>query len=380
MLGDIFVINPVAHAYNLLPENVQDNRYAHSLRDLLLAMHTTWNPPGVGLGPDEQQSDWPVEILAKTLFVESDVDVAAHHTLRLDSYLKDGLCRHEKTLEAVTRYPDRFLAYVGVDPTMGLETCLRELDEQMEEIPDAVGLKLYPSQVAPLRSWRMDDPALAFPLFERAKAHGLRTVAIHKAAPLGPVPMDPYRIDDVEGAADAFPELNFEIIHSGLAFATETAWAVGRYPNVYANLEITSALIVKAPKMFENVLGELMMWGGPEKIIFSDGSMVFHSQPILEKFATFEFSQDALDTYGVNQMDDAARALILGGNYARIIGFDIEAARARIAGDEFAREREQHGRPEPYAYWREYLAAHPADAAADTPEVRTTDAPTVPAG
>ncbi len=126
MLDDIFVINPVAHAYNLLPENIQDNVSAESLRDMLLAMHESWNPPGLGLNAEQQQSDWPLDVLARTLFLESDVDVAAFHTLRLDSYMKDGLCRHEKTLEAVTKYPDRFLGYVGVDPTAGLDVCLRD--------------------------------------------------------------------------------------------------------------------------------------------------------------------------------------------------------------------------------------------------------------
>ena len=52
MLDDIFVINPVAHAYNLRPDNIQDNVYAESLRDMLTAMHETWNPPGIGLSAD----------------------------------------------------------------------------------------------------------------------------------------------------------------------------------------------------------------------------------------------------------------------------------------------------------------------------------------
>jgi predicted TIM-barrel fold metal-dependent hydrolase len=355
MLDDIFVINPVAHAYNLLPENIQDNVSAASLRDMLIGMHATWNPPGVGLGADEQQTDWPIEVLAKTLFLEADVDLAAFHTLRLDSYMKDGLCRHEKTLEAVSRYPDRFLGYVGVDPTAGLEVCLRELDEQLDDIPDPVGLKLYPSQVAPYRFWRMDDPTLAYPLFERAQERGIKSIAIHKAAPLGPVPMDPYRIDDVEGAAGAFPDINFEIIHSGLAFVTETAWALARYPNIYANFEITSSLIVKAPRMFESVLGEFLMWGGPEKLIFSDGSMVFHSQPILERIRELELSQETLETFGIEQWDHEQKRLFLGGNYARINGIDIDARKAAIVEDEFSRARREHGLAEPYSHWRSHL-------------------------
>jgi predicted TIM-barrel fold metal-dependent hydrolase len=354
MLDDIFVINPVAHAYNLRPDNLVASKYAKPLYDQLQWLHLGWNPPGVGLSPEEQATDWTVETLAKTLFLESDVDLAAHHTLRLDSYFKDGLCRHEKTLEAVSRYPQRFLAYVGLDPTKGLEACLHELDEQLAEIPNPVGLKFYPAQVDPLRSWRMDDPALAFPLFERAREVGIKTIAIHKAAPLGPVPVDPFRIDDIEGAADAFPDLSFEIVHAGIAFATETAMAIGRYANVYANLEVTSSLLIKAPKHFERVLGEFLTWASPEKVIFSDGCMVFHSQPLLEAFRDLHH----LDEFGI-ELTHADKALILGGNYARIIGLDVEQAKAQIADDEFARQRAESGRQEPYSNWRAELAAAP---------------------
>jgi predicted TIM-barrel fold metal-dependent hydrolase len=70
----------------------------------------------------------------------------------------------------------------------------------------------------------MDDPEIAFPLFERALYLGLKAVAIHKAIPLGPVPMDHYRMDDIDAAAAAFPDLQFEIVHGGFAFIEETAF------------------------------------------------------------------------------------------------------------------------------------------------------------
>jgi hypothetical protein len=350
MLDDFFVINPVAHSYNMHPDNVQPNRWAKPLWEGLHDLHVGWNPPGLAVTPEMFLSDWPIETLAKIHFLESDVDLAAHHTLRLDSYFKDGQSRHEKTLEAVTKYPERFLAYIGLDPTAGLEACLEQFDRQIADIPDAVGLKLYPSQVDPLRAWRMDDPTLAFKLFERAQEAGIKTIAIHKAAPLGPVPMDPYRIDDVDGAAFAFPDLTFEIIHAGIAFTRETALAVMRFPNVYANLEMTASLLVKAPRQFEHVLAEFLLFAGPEKIIYSDGNMVLHSQPILERFRDLQFSQETVDTWGV-QLDDDAKRLILGENYARIAGIDIEAAKAQIADDQFARERANAGIQKPFSNW-----------------------------
>jgi uncharacterized protein len=352
MIDDIFVINPVAHAYNMDPGNEQPNIYSRWLFDALYSVHADWNPAGVTVTREMFYSDWPVETLAKTIFLETDVDLAAHHTLRLDSYYKDGQARHEKTLEAATKYPDRFLAYVGLDPTQGLEVCLEQLERQLADIPNAIGLKLYPHQVDPIRTWRMDDASLVFPLFERAQAAGIKTVAIHKAAPLGPVPIDPYMIgDDLGNAANAFPDLAFEIIHAGMAFTTETALAITRFPNVYANLEFTASLLIRTPRLFEQVIGEFLMWAGPEKIIYSDGNMLWHSQPFLERFVALELSEETVATYGV-QLTKEMKALILGGNYARITGLDVEAAKARIADDAFVQEREQTGLQEPYSNWR----------------------------
>jgi len=109
-------------------------------------------------------------------------------------------------------------------------------------------------------------------LIERAAALGLRTIAIHKALPNGSVPLDSYRIgEDFEQAADAFPDMTFEIIHAGMAFIEETAMAVGRFPNVYANLETTTAMLWQAPGRFEKALATLMQWGGPGKFFVVHG-------------------------------------------------------------------------------------------------------------
>ena len=58
------------------------------------------------------------------------------------TWFKDGLCSRDKNVEAARRWPDRFLTYVGVSPTRGLEVCLRDLEDQMRELPNSIGLKL----------------------------------------------------------------------------------------------------------------------------------------------------------------------------------------------------------------------------------------------
>lgn len=116
------------------------------------------------------------------------------------------------------------------------------------------------------------------------------------------------------------------------------------------------SLLFKAPALFEKVLAEFLLWGGPEKIVYSDGCMFVHSQPILERFMEFQFSDETCEGYGVDKLTKEDKALILGGNYARIVGLDIEAAKDRIAQDEFSQLREQFGRGAPYENWKAEFA------------------------
>lgn len=44
----------------------------------------------------------------------------------------------------------------------------------------------------------MNDPEVAFPLWEHVADLGLDVVAVHKAFPFGAVPMDSYKVGDVE--------------------------------------------------------------------------------------------------------------------------------------------------------------------------------------
>ena len=291
-------------------------------------------------------------MLAETHFLESDVDLLVYHTLRLDSLFADGLCSFAKALELHRRWPGRVITYLGIDPTLGLERTLRDLEDQHAQLPSAVGVKFYPDQVEPYRTFRMDDAALMFPVYERIAELGLKVVAVHKALPNGPVPLAPYRIDDLEGAAAAFPGLNFEIVHAGMAFVPETAYAIARFPNVYANLEITTMLLTKAPRLFAEALAELLFWGGAPKLLYSDGALFAHPQLALTNFAEFRLPEDLLEKYGIEQLDDAARAAILGGNYARMIGADLDVLRAGTVGDVWANARAESGRRAPWSALR----------------------------
>ena len=331
---DVFVIDPVIHALNLSADNVA-SKYGEQLHAMSYGLHAMLSPPDALCEQAVYMTDMPPEALVRTIFEESQTNLAATHTLRLDSWFKDGFAAEWKTTEMTTRWPTRMLGYVGLDPTEEASAVLEDLERQVAQTPGAVGVKLYPHQMNPYNRWLANDDTV-FQLIERAQSLGLKSIAIHKALPNGSVPLAPYRIgEDFEQAADAFPEMAFEIVHSGMAFVEETAMAIGRFPNVYANLETTTAMLWQAPGRFEAALALLMQWGGPEKILWSTGCTVVHPQHLLQLFWAFQFSDQAMNAHGIPQLNEAIKRMIFGGNYARMIGLDIAEWQAKQVGDAF---------------------------------------------
>jgi predicted TIM-barrel fold metal-dependent hydrolase len=359
LINDMFVIDATVHPYNLAESNLMrdgefPNLHAFALREMLWGMHERFATPGSLIPRRAFDTDWPAELLAWTTFTESDVDMAVNHTLRIDSVFYDGLCNGEKNQLLAEKWPHRVVPYAGLNPILGIETCLRELREQVERVPGTIGIKIYPNAGSPTHSWRLDDPDFE-PLWQLAKELGIRIIAVHKIVPNGLVPLQPFAIDDLENVAIRHIDLSFEIVHAGLPpFVEEVSMALMRLPNVYANLEITSALLAHGMGYIEESMAQLIALGGAEKIIYASGAMHFHPQPVLEKIANLTFPDRLLERFGIEQITQEQRAAFLAGNYARIAGIDLPKAEEAIRDDEFSRFRTEHGGNRPmWSYWRE---------------------------
>ena len=185
----------------------------------------------------------------------------------------------------------------------------------------------------------MDDPRVAFPVYEKARELGINLIAVHKGVPLGPQPLEGTQVYDIDQAAANFPDLNFIIFHPGLPFIEEICWQIVRFPNIYVSLAATLNFIGKAPRWFAEVLGKLLFWGGPDRIISGSEVPLWHPQWALKAFSEFQMPQDLTDGYGYPQLTPEIKRKILGENLARLHGIDIEAKKAEIANDEFAQRR-----------------------------------------
>lgn len=342
MLDDVFVLDAIAHAYNFAPGNRIGQPYADGIATGVYQMHTAYAPynrPDLIL--DQRTFDNDIcdpELTAEVIFGESHTDATIYHELPLYGYFRDGgspLWVGEKMREL---YPGRIFLYGGVSPHQ--PNALDRVDELVEKHKIS-GIKLYPHDMisGELRSYGMNDEKLLFPIFEKVRKHGLKTVAIHKAIVMGPVPIEPYFPFEVGAAARAFPDLNFEIVHGGWAFMEETIAQMQWHPNITVSTEGTTALLARSPRKFLEIIGTLMMNGFSDRILWAMGGLVGHSRWYEEAFWNIEMPRDLVEGYGFPELTDEVKRGILGLNAVRLLGFDLDQMKEATSKDRFAKPR-----------------------------------------
>jgi hypothetical protein len=345
-LDEVFVADAVSHAYNLHPANYAVERFAETVVEHSFALEQAM-PPAYRRTRESFVSNWPASDTAAVLFGESQVDFGVFHPQPVTIF-EDGLTATPKAERFVEENPGRAAALASVD-AIGMDDPQAELTAQVEEF-DPHGVKVYPSywDGDSYTQFRMDDPSLAFPLWEHALDLGLDVVAVHKALPLGGAPMDGQRVGDVDQAAASFPELTFEIVHGGLVFAEETGWQIARHPNVYVNLEKTLIEAVFSPESFVDTMEELLYVGGKaatEKVLWGSGAPHLHPRLMLETFWEFEFPEmhSLGGPYTITEED---KRKMVGENLLRAHDLDREAVERNLPDDEYAR---RDGPAEPYS-------------------------------
>lgn len=342
MLNDVFVLDAIAHAYNFRQSNRIGQPYADGIATGVYQMHTQYAPPGrPDLILDQRTFDNDIcdpDLTGDVIFGESHTDATIYHELPLYGYFKDGgspLWVGEKMRE---RWPGRVFLYGGVSPHQ--PGALDRVDELVEK-HKVSGIKLYPHDMisGELRSYTIDDEKLLYPIFEKLRKHGIRTVAIHKAIVMGPVPIEPYFPFEVGAAARAFPDLNFEIVHGGWAFMEETVAQMQWHPNITVSTEGTTALLAKSPRKFLEIIGTLMMNGFEDRILWAMGGLVGHSRWYEEAFWKIEMPRDLVEGYGFPELTETAKRNILGLNAARLLGLSDDQVRKTMSSGEYAKPR-----------------------------------------
>ena len=332
MIGDAFVFDGVAHVFNFEKKNALGPP-GEMFNNHLYAFHAALTPDGqTVLPPEEFLRQWTVDEIDDMVYRQSGTDMLVAMPLPLTDLFRDGLSPWEECAELARRNPDRTVFWGSVNPMEG-RRALDLMERQVGEF-GAKAFKFYNVRYDYGRPfpWRMDDPQVAFPVFEKAQELGVNLIGVHKGVPLGPQPIESTQTWDMDGAAANFPDLNFVIFHVGLPFIDEVCWQLIRHPNLYASIAATINFIARAPKQFAEVLGKLLFWCGEDKIVYGSETPIWHPRWALEAFWNFQLPQDLVEGYGYPQLTEQAKRKILGENLLRLHGMDVAETRARLGG------------------------------------------------
>lgn len=327
------VVDAVAHAFNMRPDNCK-NEYARELVDGNYERHVQiYSNEEYRIPKDRYFRNVSADELGGVLFDESHVDLAIYHAVHLDEFFEGGLTAVDKGIGMRERYPERVKVMGSVDPLA--DDKLDQVEYQIEEL-GVDGIKIYPAAYKDGEQLRvsLDDPDTARPIIEKAAELGVDHIGVHKSIPLiRETPTEFFEVDDVDRAAIEFPDVNFELVHAGWSFLEETVTLLAKHPNVYANLESTSGLLYAQPRRFAEILGEMLKWAGPDRILLASGNVI-HPQFMLELFWNFQIPADLREGYGYPKVSDEVKRKIMGGNALDLYDVDRDALAATVESDE----------------------------------------------
>jgi predicted TIM-barrel fold metal-dependent hydrolase len=325
-----FVFDAVCHIFNFDKKNAFD-KAGDLFDEHLYAFHRFLTKAGEKvLSREEFFREWSVDEIYDMVIGDSDTDMIIAQPLPLTDLFYDGLSPWEKCAEMARKHPDRAVFWGSVNPLEG-KKALDLMEVQVKE-HGAKAFKFYNvrydyGQPFP---WRMDDPRVAYPVFEKALKLGVNLIGVHKGVPLGPQPIEHTRTWDMDGAATNFPDINFIIFHVGLPWLDEVMWQIIRYPNLYCSIAATINFISRQPRVFADQLGKMLWWCGEDKIIYGGEAPIWHPQWALEAFWNFQLPEELTRDYGYPPLTEQAKRKILGENLARLHGIDVGAKKEEL--------------------------------------------------
>lgn len=336
MYDDYFIFDNVVHMFdnresNLLPggDQVVRNIEGH---------HSGGYHNGEAtLPPNFATRRTDIDEALAYLFETSSTDMAMAQAVPLFGYWKDGFAPAKLQYELKQAAPDRVVFCGGTDPVyFGVRGATDEIRRQVDEW-GAVSLKFYKGHPDG-HSWRADDRAIAYPLYETALEMGLTNVQFHCGIPFGQEYVDDLRPNDIQGAARDFPDLQFVIHHLGQPYIDETISIAARFPNVW--LALSSVVINQwalAPYEVYHKLGKVMRTIGSDRLLWGTEAFIWPNiQSMIRSFADIQIPEELQDQYGYPEITREDKAAIFGENQARLLGVDVSALRDKGAQEALA--------------------------------------------
>lgn len=328
---EIFIIDGHIHNWDGSKAN-QKNVHGEQFIGCFYAYHNFLSPKEK-LWPREKFERYGAEQLYRDLFVDGYDDMAIFQPTYLKDFYVNGFNTTEQNAELKKKYPNRFIVNGAFDPRdeeAGLDAL-----EELAATHKLKGVKLYTAE------WRGDSRGykLTDPWTEKYLAHaeklGIKNIHVHKGPTILPLDRDAFDVADVDHAATNFQGLNFIVEHCGLPRLDDFCWIATQETNVYGGLAVALPFIRKQPKYFAHVISQLLMWLGPDKLLYGSDYGIWTPDWLIEDFMAFELPHDIAQETGVT-FDLEAKKKILGLNAARLYDVDIEAQKRLLSKERVA--------------------------------------------
>lgn len=326
MINDIFVFDCVIHAYDLSTENLREDRDDAELSRRQMS-RTTSNRPGT---QEDYLRRWSGDDLYEMVFRQAPTDMAMAQTVPIYDWFNDWFAPVMAQYEMAAKYPEQVLFCGGVDPHYkGMDHAFESLEYQVKEL-GAKSIKLYNGHLT--HSWSCDDREVAYPIYEKCLELGIDVIQFHKGSPFGLQNVETLRPNDLQAPARDFPEARFLIHHLALPYFDETVNIAARFPNIYLPLSGTFSHLPVAPRRVIDQLGRLLMEVGVDKLFWgSEAALAGPPGGIIQAIVDLEMPEDLQVNYGYPEITELDKRKILGLNFAKLMGVDVEAKKAELA-------------------------------------------------
>ena len=297
--------------------------------------------------------------LLKDVFLDSDT------AMGVLSHVPGGAASNPLDFAAAGATREAADAFDGSERLLLHGRCMPTLDGELEAMAEQAerwrpaAFKTY-TQFGPPdgpAGFFLDDERHGTPFIERARALGVRRIAVHKGLPFGPRGHEYSLARDIGPAARRHPDMSFLVYHSGFDPAVpegpyepaaragvdvllRSVLDAGRPSNVYAELGSTWRYLMRDPQQAAHLLGKLLKTFGEDRVLWGTDSIWYGSpQDQIQAFRAFAISPEFQERYGYAALTPDVKRKVFGLNAARVYGLKPEALRRRLARDRVHKSR-----------------------------------------
>jgi hypothetical protein len=294
----------------------------------------------------------------KEMLIDSETEVAVVSGLPSGFPLAPAKMAETAGLANEMAASERCLFQAMVDPHPALKggpTGLNAFQAQVEAGARAVKTYTYNGDLG--GGWRLDNPAISYPMLQMATDLGMTLINTHKGLPLAALlqnsPQDVRTLDMAQAIRD-WPNLKFCAYHSGFfdkgdhPEGLDAGWhpenepeIAGRNGNIeflnmsktltrkerkrlYAEIGTTFASLITSddgPIQAAHFIGQLLKHLGPKNILWGTDSIWWGSpQWVIDAFKALQIPASLRKQYGYPKLTKKAKRRILGLNAAKLYG------------------------------------------------------------